>query len=59
MAKRNEAEACAASLAIAKRMAEEGILTREELGKAEILLKQKHGIKDDSPLVRIVLIQAP
>ena len=59
MAKRNDAEACAASLSIARRMAEEGILTREELGKAEILLEQKHGIKDDSPLVRIVLIQTP
>ena len=59
MAARNEAEAFAASLAAARRMAEEGILTPDELERAVFLLKQRHGIKDGSPLVRIMLIQAP
>lgn len=59
MSARNEAEAYVASLALAKAMAREGILTPEELAKAESLLKQRHGIKDGSALVRIMLIQCP
>ena len=48
-----------ASLSFAKAMAREGILTPEELERADSLLKQKHGIKDSSALVRIMLIQSP
>ena len=59
MPARSEAEAYAASLSLAKAMAKEGILTPDELEKAESLLKQKHGIKDSSALVRIMLIQSP
>ena len=39
--------------------AESRILTPDELERAVFLLKQRHGIKDCSSLVRIVLIQAP
>ena len=59
MPARSEAEAYVASLSLAKAMAKEGILTPDELEKAESLLKQKHGIKDSSALVRIMLIQSP
>ena len=59
MPARSEAEAYAASLSLAEAMAKEGILTPDELEKAESLLKQKHGIKDSSALVRIMLIQSP
>ena len=59
MPARSEAEACVASLSLAKAMAKQGILTPDELEKAESLLKQKHGIKDSSALVRIMLIQSP
>ena len=59
MPARSEAEAYAASLSLAKAMAKEGILTPDELEKAESLLKQKHGIKDSSALVRIMLIPSP
>ena len=59
MARRNESEAYVASLSLAKAMAREGILTHEELERADSLLKQKHGIKDSSALVRIMLIQSP
>ena len=59
MARRNETEAYVASLSLAKAMSKEGILTHEELERADFLLKQKHGIKDSSALVRIMLIQNP
>lgn len=59
MPARSEAEAYVASLSLAKAMAKEGILTPDELEKAESLLKQKHGIKDSSALVRIMLIPSP
>ena len=59
MPARSEAEAYVASLSLAKEMTKEGILTPDELEKAESLLKQKHGIKDSSGLVRIMLIQSP
>ena len=59
MPARSEAEAYVASLSLAKAMAKQGILTPDELEKAESLLKQKHGIKDSSALVRIMLIQSP
>ena len=59
MPARSEAEAYVASLSLAKAMAKEGILTPDELEKAESLLKQRHGIKDSSALVRIMLIQSP
>ena len=59
MPARSEAEAYVASLSLTKAMAKEGILTPDELEKAESLLKQKHGIKDSSALVRIMLIPSP
>ena len=59
MAKRSEAEAYAASLSVARRMAKQGIITPEELAKAEILLKQSHGVDEKSALCRMLLIQSP
>ena len=49
---------CASLLAL-REMRKRGILTVEEAGKAELLLKQRHGIKKSSALVRILLIQTP
>ena len=59
MAGRAEAEAYCASLIALREMRKRGILTAEEAGKADLLLKQRHGIKKSSALVRILLIQTP
>lgn len=59
MAKRNEAEAFVASFSVARRMAKAGILTPEELERAKVSLCEKHGIKKDSALIQIMLIQSP
>ena len=59
MARRNEAEAYAASLSAARRMAKAGILTADELERADVLLKQRHGVDEKSALCRMLLIHSP